>query len=116
MDYFPEKPWACKCGCGFAQVSSVLIRKLNVARGYARVPFEILSACRCSSHNEFVGGTVNSAHLTGQAVDIKATDSRVRYAIIRGLFDAGFTRVGIAKNFVHADVSLTLPQNVIWFY
>jgi hypothetical protein len=36
--------------------------------------------------------------------------------IVRGLLDAGFTRIGIAKTFIHADDDAESPQQVMWLY
>jgi len=36
--------------------------------------------------------------------------------IVEALFDAGFTRIGIAKTFIHADCDIELPQEVLWMY
>lgn len=89
---------------------------LDRARGLAGVPFSINSGKRTTAQNKKVGGVSDSAHLTGEAVDIKCTNSEQRYAILKGLMEAGFTRIGLGKTFVHADISKTLHQNLIWFY
>lgn len=116
MDYFPERPWYCRCGCGFGAVSPDLVRRLNLARHLAGVPFEIRSACRCGKHNASEGGKDQSAHLTGEAADIGAVNSVQRYRILVGLMGASFRRIGIGADFIHADVAAHLPQEVIWTY
>jgi zinc D-Ala-D-Ala carboxypeptidase len=117
-DYFPEKPWACKCGCGYNKISPFLVSRLNEAREKAGIPFNIISACRCSKHNAEEGGEINSAHLTGEAVDIMLTGvvSLSRIVIVESLLSVGFRRIGIGKTFVHADVSLILPHPRMWLY
>jgi len=115
-DYFPERPWACRCGCGFDSVSPELVRRLNLARHLAGVPFGIRSACRCPRHNQSEGGKDQSAHLTGEAVDISAGNSAQRYYILAGLMGARFRRIGLGANFIHADVAVHLPQDVVWTY
>lgn len=115
-DYFPERPWSCRCGCGFNRIDPELVRRLNLARELAGVPFEITSACRCEAHNAAEGGKPGSAHTTGQAVDIRVGDSRQRYAVLMGLLGAGFKRIGIGGDFVHADVAGHLPQPAAWTY
>ena len=113
MDYFPEKPWACKCGCGFDSIDIELEQRLNVARFMAGIPFEISSACRCKTHNIEIGGAEKSAHLVGSGADIKCSTTYQRGVILPALFSAGFRRIGIAKGFIHADV---LPVEAIWLY
>lgn len=115
-DYFPEKPWACKCGCSFDRIDPDLVHRLNLARELAGVPFEIDSACRCAKHNAAVGGTPGSAHTTGEAADIRVHNNYHRYLILAGLFGSGFKRIGIGSYFIHADVAENLPQQVIWNY
>ena len=115
-DYFPEKPWACKCGCGYDNIDSLLVNMLNMARYYANTAFVITSACRCTAHNFDEGGKDNSSHLTGLAADIRCLHSHKRYKIMRGLDKAGFKRIGMAKTFIHVDVDDTKPQPCVWVY
>ena len=89
---------------------------LNDARRLAQIPFVITSGVRCHAHNKKVNGLPSSAHLSGKAVDIKADNSRARFKIIEALTIAGFTRIGIAKNFIHVDVDETKPKDAIWIY
>ncbi|MBI5579622.1 MAG: hypothetical protein HY895_10755 [Deltaproteobacteria bacterium] len=83
-DYFPEKPRACKCGCGFDHIDQDLVKRLNFARELAGVPFEINSACRCEKHNAAEGGKPGSAHTTVKAVDIKVHNNKHRYFVLVG--------------------------------
>jgi len=50
------------------------------------------------------------------AVDIKAVTSETRYKVISALLAAGFTRIGIAKTFIHADTDPDKPANLTWVY
>jgi hypothetical protein len=118
VKYFEEQEFKCRCkyscGKGFADMDAKLIERLDVARFIAKVPFFLLSTIRCEQHNEDVGGVDTSAHLSGLAVDIKATTARARYKILYGLIKAGFTRIGVYKTFIHADLDTSKPQEVIW--
>ena len=67
-------------------------------------------------HNREVGGTENSAHLAGLAVDIKCTDAWSRFKILHALLSVGFQRIGIGRTFIHVDDDLTKPQGVVWDY
>ena len=93
-----------------------LVDKLDEARHIAGVPFKITSGYRNPKHNAQVGGVDDSTHTTKEAVDIACTDSAIRWKIINALIQVGFNRIGVAKNFIHADISKTKPQNVIWTY
>lgn len=78
----------------------------------------IESGYRCEKHNADpkIGGKPESAHLTGEAADIRCLSSSDRYALLRVLLSFGAKRIGLHQKFIHVDVSETLDQNVTWFY
>ena len=92
------------------------LNKLAQARKIAAVGFKITSGYRSPAHNEKVGGVPNSSHTLGHAVDIYAPTSRQKYIIINALLQAGFDRIGIAKNFIHVDDDPSKNEDVIWTY
>lgn len=116
MTHFDIAEFACKCGCGRADMHADTLARLDHARTRAGIPFAITSGYRCAAHNARVGGKSNSAHTRGHAADIRAGNSAARYIIIESLLAAGFTRLGIAKHFIHADDDPSLPPCVIWDY
>ena len=89
--------------------------KLDEARMYAQTPFKITSGFRTESHNKKIGGVKGSSHCKGVAVDIAVNSGLQRSAIVVGLIKAGFTRLGIAKTFVHVDLDKEKQQS-IWLY
>jgi uncharacterized protein YcbK (DUF882 family) len=92
------------------------LSKLDQARSLAGVPFKITSGYRSEAHNRKVGGVSGSSHTKGLAADIACTDSVKRHKIITSLLKAGFTRIGIAKTFIHVDNDPSKPANVTWLY
>lgn len=116
MQYFRTSEFRCKCGCGTTVVETELLDRLEIARGIAGIPFVVTSGYRCPAHNERVGGKSNSAHVKGLAADIRTHSSGDRYVIMLALLDAGFTRIGVARSFIHVDCDKSLPQNVMWEY
>jgi hypothetical protein len=94
------------------KISQDLLTKLNYARQQAGVPFYITSDYREGDQG---------AHGEGLAVDISDNlqgynvSSRWRYHVVRGLLGAGFSRIGIYDRHVHADVSASRDQDVIWW-
>lgn len=113
--YFKLDEFKCKC-CGKVIISDNLLLLLDRARDIAGIPFIITSGYRCKKHNAEIGGVPNSAHVKGLACDIKAITSKERYRIVKALLQVGFNRIGIASNFIHADIDTTKPKNVIWLY
>jgi|LGVE01.1.fsa_nt_gb hypothetical protein len=113
--YFKAGEFACKC-CGAEKIQPAFVMQLNLARKLAGVPFDVVSGYRCPAHNADVGSRPTSSHPKGWAADIKAIDSRSRFLILKALFDAGFTRIGIGKTFFHVDADPDKDQRVSWLY
>jgi uncharacterized protein YcbK (DUF882 family) len=88
---------------------------LDDARGLAEVPFKINSGYRTESHNRKVGGKATSSHTKGLAADIHCVNDRKRIEIVRALIEVGFTRIGIAKTFIHVDLDHD-KNDAIWIY
>lgn len=114
--YFTLTEFDCKCKCGKNNIDPNLIVCLDEARELAQVPFIINSGCRCEKHNRRVRGSRTSSHLKGIAVDIKATNSKTRFAILQSLFMSGFSRIGIHKRFIHVDIDHKKPSTVVFIY
>ncbi len=88
---------------------------LDEAREIAGIPFIINSAYRSPEHPLSIKNP-SSSHIKGLAVDIKSTDSKTRFKIVKALVTVGFTRIGITDTFIHVDLDLDKTQNVIWTY
>lgn len=73
MKYFTEHELRCRCGCGELIIDRFFINKIELLREKLDFPFIVNSFFRCVKHNERIGGTFNSYHLRGQAIDIKAS-------------------------------------------
>ena len=97
-------------------MQEAFIARLQEARKLACTPFKITSGYRTLEHNKSVGGVNSSSHRFGCAADIAISSSHERFLILTGLIRAGFTRIGIADNFIHVDSDETKPENVIWTY
>jgi len=120
-NYFKREEFACGCGCDFDNVSPVLLATLDRVRQIMDRPVVINSGCRCRRHNEAVGGSVHSSHLTGCAVDIECPSGNTdpenyRWRLIYALILSGCTRIGIGKSFVHVDIDPTKNERRMWVY
>jgi uncharacterized protein YcbK (DUF882 family) len=92
------------------------LKLLDKARSIANTPFKINSGYRTPSHNSKVGGKSSSSHLKGMAADIHCNDDASRSLIVQALIEVGFTRIGIAKTFIHVDNDKAKNSNRIWVY
>lgn len=104
-----------KIGSG-ENMDEEFLQMLDNARHIAGIPFKINSGFRTKSHNKKVGGVSNSSHLYGVAADIKCDTDAERWVIVNALIQAGFTRIGIAKTFIHVDTDEDKNSNRIWVY
>ena len=86
-------------------LDSELVRRLDEARGFAKVPMEITSGYR---------GGDDKSHGRGLAVDLRCSTSYRRMRIVSGALVAGFRRIGVYDRHVHLDVDEKLPQDVLW--
>ena len=102
---FSRSEFACKCGCGKADVNPELVKKLEVFRALCGgKPMHINSACRCGVHNKIVGGSPNSQHLLGKAADVRKIPGLSIDEMAKHAETAGFTGIGKYRSFVHVDV------------
>jgi len=115
MKYFKLEEFDCPC-CKQGEMKPEFLVILDNAREMAGVPFRINSGFRCEKHNKEVGGKPTSSHLFGYACDISADTSYKRYKVLKGLILAGFTRIGIGSNFIHADSDSSKPPEALWLY
>ena len=97
-------------------MNKLVLDMLDEVREKFDKPIHINSGYRTPQHNEAVGGTENSSHLKGLAVDIACDNSIDRFDLINCLLDVGFSRIGVAKTFIHADIDPDKSNGVMWTY
>ena len=93
-----------------------ILMMLDQVRDKFDKPIRINSGFRTPQHNDEVGGKENSSHLKGLAVDIACNNSKDRFDLINCLLDVGFSRIGVANTFIHADIDPDKVQGVMWTY
>ena len=121
--YFTKEELSCK-GTDECFMNEEFMKQLHRLReDYAR-PMTITSGYRDVAYNTVIGGSPNSAHILGQAVDV-AVSGNLAYDLIRMAMLHGFTGIGVAqrgphnKRFIHIDNivnSDTSPRPTIWSY
>lgn len=109
--HFSEEEIRCKCGCGEVSILDDSIILLERARVIGMVPFHINSGYRCPRHPDY---KESSSH-NGYAYDIRTANSQERLAVLVGLILAGFRRIGVGKDFIHADNDPNKPE-ASWHY
>jgi hypothetical protein len=97
-----REEFRCKCGCGGLVLDEDFYKMACKAREISDTPYNVTSGHRCPKHNKAVGSETEN-HVLGKAMDIKANYGPARGKILKGLYQAGFKRVGVAKDFIHAD-------------
>jgi zinc D-Ala-D-Ala carboxypeptidase len=121
--YFTREELKCK-GTDECFMNEEFMKQLHCLReDYAR-PMRITSGYRDVAYNTVIGGSTNSAHILGQAVDV-AVSGNLAYDLIRMAMLHGFTGIGVAqrgpqnKRFIHIDNivnSDTSPRPTVWSY
>lgn len=103
-EHFSSLEFACKCGCGSANVDAALVQALETLRAKIGHAITINSGLRCVKHNQRCGGSPSSQHLFGRAADIAVAgmtgEELYRYARTIPAF-RGF---GVAGGWLHVDV------------
>jgi uncharacterized protein YcbK (DUF882 family) len=89
---------------------------IDKARDLFAKPIHINSAMRTVERNALVGGSKNSSHLRGLAIDVACDNSRDRFRLIEIFMLLGINRIGIAKTFIHIDIDPEKDPDVIWTY
>jgi hypothetical protein len=117
-EHFTKEEFDCQCGCGNGDIviAERLVNELEIVRQAYNKPMRITSGIRCLSHNRNIGSRDTSSHIKGVAVDIHCTDMGTRLELMKHLLrDAEFTRVGLHKEFIHADVDTDKPNGIFLY-
>lgn len=108
--HFKRRELQCKCGCGLCEPTVEFLELIEHVREILDVPMYVHSACRCRRHNAIVGGSPNSKHMSGQALDFDC-GNRLSPVAIYNILLAKYIHgelselggMGLYKTFVHID-------------
>lgn len=115
--YFTEAEFRrCTPPCSLQDMRQELMTRLDNARQMAGIPFVLNSAYRSVAYEKTKGRAGTSSHCKGLAVDIRCNSDANRWKVVAALMDNGFTRIGIGRTYVHADLDPDKTQRVIWHY
>lgn len=105
----------CNPQCSKDDLNPLLLRLLEQLSEVVGT-LEINSAYRSVEYEKSKGRSGRSSHCQGLAVDIRVFNSSHRYKLLRTIFERKlFNRIGIYSTFIHVDIDLTKPENVIWY-
>lgn len=98
-------------------IKDELMKIVDTMRGECGFPFVITSGYRTPAYNATLKDSVSdSAHCTGEAIDLACTDSTRRMKMIESALKNGIKRIGVSSTFIHLDIAKDKPQGVMWTY
>lgn len=94
----------CKCGCGLIPQKAMLEKFDQLREAYGK-PIAITSGARCEKHNKKIGGSKNSNHVKGLAMDLLRTDALEDF-ILKNLdvLDIYIEDLAYTKNWIHVAI------------
>ena len=118
--HFKREEFFCH-HCNTEQMQQGFIDKLEAFRVWLNLPLTILSGYRCPEHNAEVKGAKYSAHLNGDAVDIKTPKGLTIFEFFKKVEQFGeFSRIGInaMSGFLHIDdeTNEAIYPGKRWYY
>lgn len=114
---FPKSEMDCKHS-GRNEMQHEFMAKLQRLRDEFDRPMTITSGYRHPTHPIEARKThSNGEHTQGMCCDVRCVNSATRFTLISLALKHGFTRIGVAKTFLHLGLGgKGLPNNVIWEY
>lgn len=114
---FSPAEFACK-HTGKCQMQAEFLERLQALRTEFGRSMRITSGYRHPTHPvEARKLHSNGEHTKGACADIACDNGADRYRLVQLALKHGFTRIGVAKTFLHLGIGgAGLPQNVIWDY
>ena len=103
--HFSHDELKCR-GSGECQMDNKFMHRLVQLRKAYNKPLHITSGYRSKKYNKAIGGSVNSPHLTGNAVDIFIEKTEA-YWLVGLAIEVGMTGIGLHQKgegrFLHLD-------------
>jgi uncharacterized protein YcbK (DUF882 family) len=114
---FSKAEFDCK-HTGENNMQHEFMERLQKLRNLYGKPLKITSGFRSVKHPIEARKThSNGEHTQGNCCDIACITGQERYQLIKLALELGFSRIGVAKTFLHLGIGgKGLPNNVIWDY
>lgn len=117
LKYFSDSEFQrCQPACSVSDCDETALVMLDTLRERCGFPLILNSAFRSPSYEKKKGRAGTSSHCKGLAFDIRCYDTKLRFVLVSNAISVGFTRIGIAKNFVHIDCDYKKSNPCIWLY
>jgi zinc D-Ala-D-Ala carboxypeptidase len=114
--HFSPSEFACKCGCGRADMRPGFMGRLQALRLAYGKPMIVTSGFRCPNHPVEKAKAAPGAHAQGIAADIGVSGADA-LLLLRLALEANFQGIGVQQKgsgrFIHLD---TREQPAIWSY
>ena len=114
--HFSRGEFACKCGCGRADMKPLFLGRLQALRMIWGKPMHITSGYRCPDHPVEKAKANPGTHAQGIAADIGISGADA-VTLLRLALDANFTGIGVQQKgngrFLHLDIR---EHPAIWSY
>ena len=111
--YFKRDEFACS-ETGGNEIKDDFVLDLDDLREVCGFPFVITSGYRAPEHSIEAAKDEPGQHTTGHCADIAVANGRQRFTLVSEALKAGFTGIGVGKDFVHLDQRNGIP--VMWTY
>lgn len=99
----------CRCGCGLVPQKSMLDKFDQLREAFGK-PITITSAARCEKHNVKIGGSKNSNHVKGLAIDMMRTPALEDFVLKNlEILDLYIEDLAYTKNWIH--ISTVPPKS-----
>lgn len=106
--HFDRQEIACKCGCGFDTMDAETLKVADEIRDFVGSSITPSSGARCLAHNVEIGGSKNSQHTKGRAMDLPVPDPGAVYRFLCTRYE-GLYGIGVYHSFVHIDTRTNGP-------
>lgn len=102
--FFSLSEVACKC-CGGVPTKA-LLNKMDQIRKEFGAPINVTSGFRCEKHNTKIGGSKNSNHVKGLAIDVLRTPTLEDF-ILKHLehFDIYIEDSSVTPTWIHISIA-----------
>lgn len=102
LKYFKKEEFKMGKEVVFDKMDPIFLKLLDELRELVGEPLIVNSSYRSKLYNKAVGGSENSLHLKGKAVDLRCNNGTLRAKIIKNALNLGLS-CGVYNMWIHVD-------------